>query len=87
MATHFGIEAGNEVASMRQSEIAAVQAHLRKMFGNQRIVLVLPGQRGGSVEVKVGDEFIGTVHRDEEDGEVSYAVQIAILAEDLTQVE
>lgn len=31
----------------------------------------------------VGGEFVGTVHRDAEDGEVSYAVQIAILAEDL----
>ena len=72
---------------MKQAEIAAVQAHLRRLFGNQRIVLVPPTRRGGSVEVKVGEEFVGTVHRDEEDGEVSYAVQIAVLAEDLAQVQ
>jgi hypothetical protein len=35
------------------------------------------------VELKVGDEFIGTVHRDAEDGEVSYAIQIVVLSEDL----
>jgi hypothetical protein len=35
------------------------------------------------VELKIGNEFIGTVHRDAEDGDVSYAVQIVVLAEDL----
>ncbi len=69
-----------------RAEIAAVQAHLRRLFGNERITLMPPQRRGGSVEVPVGGEFVGTVHRDDEDGEVSYAVQIAILAEDLGQV-
>ena len=72
---------------MRQAEIAAVQAHLRRLFGNQRIALVAPQRRGGSVEGRVGEEFVGTVHRDEEEGEVSYAVQIVVLAEDLQQVD
>jgi hypothetical protein len=34
----------------------------------------------------VGGEFVGTVHRDTEDGEVSYAIQIVVLAEDLSQL-
>lgn len=71
---------------MKQAELAAVQAHLRRLFANERIVVEASRHRGGSAEVKVGGEFIGTLHKDEEDGEVSYAVQIAILAEDLTQV-
>jgi len=33
--------------------------------------------------VRIGDEFIGTLHRDEEDGEVSFSLQMAILEEDL----
>lgn len=70
---------------MTRAEIAAVQTHLRKLFGNERIALMPPPRRGGSVEMLVGGEFVGTVHRDAEDGEVSYAVQIAILAEDLQQ--
>ena len=32
-----------------------------------------------------GSEFLGTVHRDDEDGEVSYSVQITILDEDLPE--
>jgi hypothetical protein len=71
---------------MGRAEIAAVQAHLRRLFGSERIVLVPPPRRGGSVEVRVGDEFVGTVHRDEEEGEVSYAVQIAFFAGGLAQV-
>ena len=32
-----------------------------------------------------GNEFLGTLHRDDEDGEVSYSVQITILDEDLPE--
>ncbi|MFT8243883.1 DUF3126 family protein [Roseomonas sp. BN140053] len=71
---------------MTQGEIAQVQAHLRKQFGNPRIVVAAPKQRGGSIELRIGDEFIGTVHRDSEDGEVSYAIQIVVLGEDLAQI-
>ena len=68
---------------MTPAEIAQVQAHLRKQFNNQQIVVAAPKRRGGSVELRIGDEFIGTIHRDAEDGEVSYAVQIVVLSEDL----
>ena len=71
---------------MTQGEIAAVQAHLRRLLGNQRITLAVPQRKNASVELRVGDEFVGTVHRDDEDGEVSYAIQIVVLAEDLSQV-
>ena len=68
---------------MTPAERAAVQAHLRRLFGNNRIGVLPPERKGGSVELKVGDEFIGTVHRDAEDCEVSYAIQIVVLSEDL----
>lgn len=68
---------------MTPAERAAVQAHLRRLFGNNRIVVAAPERKGASVELRVDDEFIGTVHRDAEDGEVSYAVQIVVLSEDL----
>ena len=68
---------------MNPDEISRLQTYLRKMFGNNTLTLVPPPRKGGTVEVKLEDEFIGTVHRDDEDGDVSYAVQIAVLAEDL----
>lgn len=69
--------------AMTPAERAAVQAHLRRLFGNNRIAVTAPERKGASVELRVGDEFIGTIHRDAEDGEVSYAVQIVVLSEDL----
>jgi hypothetical protein len=68
---------------MTPNEIARVQAYLRRLFGNDRIVIDPPTKRGAPVEVRVGDEFIGVLHRDEEEGEVSYALQVAILEQDL----
>ncbi|HBT41650.1 MAG TPA: DUF3126 domain-containing protein, partial [Rhodospirillaceae bacterium] len=33
--------------------------------------------------VYLGEQFVGVLHRDEDEGEVSYSLQIAILEEDL----
>jgi hypothetical protein len=68
---------------LTKSEIERVQAYLRRLLGTERISLIAPKQAGMSVEVEVGGEVIGTLHRDAEDGEVSYAVHLTILEEDL----
>lgn len=68
---------------MQHTDIARVQAYLRTTFGNDRIAVDAPKTRTGSVEVRVGDEFLGTLHRDVEDGEVSFSLHIMILEEDL----
>jgi len=43
----------------------------------------VPKRKGASVEVTVDKEFLGTLHRDDEDGEVSFSLHITILDEDL----
>jgi hypothetical protein len=68
---------------MTPSEIAKLQTYLRKLFGNEKIRINPPVKRGAPVEFFIGQEFVGVVHRDDEDGEVSYALQISILEEDL----
>ena len=68
---------------MTPNEIAKLQAYLRKLFGNEKIRINPPVKRGAPVEFFVGQEFVGVVHRDDEDGEISYALQISILEEDL----
>lgn len=71
---------------MQPSDIARVQAYLRRTLGSNRITIEQPKQRSASVEVRVDDEFIGTLHRDVEDGEVSFSLHITILEEDLPPV-
>ena len=68
---------------MAASEIERVQAYLRRLLGTERVRVVAPRRAGMSVEVAAGEEVIGTLHRDVEDGEVSYAVHLTILEEDL----
>ena len=68
---------------MKPTDIARVQSYLRSTLGSDRIVIEVPKQRGASVEVRAGREFLGTLHRDDEDGEVSYSLHITILEEDL----
>ncbi len=71
---------------MTPAELAAVQAQLPRQKGNYNIKLRTPQRKNASVELYDGTEFVGTVHRDTEDGEVSYAIQIVVLAEDLSQI-
>lgn len=72
---------------MTPLEIARVQAYLRKRFSNNLIRVVAPARKGMSVEFAIGDEVLGTVYRDDEDGEVSYSVNLSILDEDLPDVQ
>lgn len=68
---------------MTPNDIARVQTYLRRLLGSERIRLVPPARKGMSVEVAVDEEVIGTIHRDEDEGEVSFAVHITVLEEDL----
>lgn len=68
-------------AVVKRSELLSVEKYLRRKFGNNAITL--NEQKDGSCEVLIDDEFIGVLFRDEEDGELSYAFNMAILDIDL----
>lgn len=70
-------------ATMNANEIARLQAYLRGLFGNSAITIRPPKKPTAPIEVYIGEEFIAVVHRDEDDGEVSYALNMAILEDDL----
>ena len=70
-------------AGMTTADLARVEAYLRAVLGGRRIHLRVPRNHSASVEVLAGDEFLGTLHRDEDDGEVSFSLHITILEEDL----
>jgi hypothetical protein len=78
---------GGDGELMTPLDIARVQAYLRKLFSNNLIRIVAPTRKGLSVEFAVGDEVLGTVYKDEEDGEISYSVTLTILDEDLPDVQ
>ena len=70
---------------MTRNEVLKVKNYLRQLFDNDNLDVKLPAREGATVEVYMGDEFIGTMHRDDEEGEVSYDLNITILEEDLAE--
>jgi len=68
---------------MTEVEVQKLQKYLRDKFGNDNFRLVDRIKSADSLEVYLAEEFIGTLYRDEEDGEISYAFNMAILEIDL----
>ena len=68
---------------MKPEELAKLNNYFRKTFGLQTIAVRKRPQKDDSCEVYIGDEFIGVISKDEEDGELSYHFSMAILDIDL----
>jgi hypothetical protein len=64
-------------------ELVRVQTYLRKVFGAKTLSVRARPKVKDSAEVYVGDEFVGTLTRDDDDGELCYQFQMAILDLDL----
>ena len=68
---------------MTEAEVQKLQNYLREKFGNENFRLVDRIKSEDSLEVYLAEEFIGTIYRDDEEGEVSYDFNMAILEMDL----
>jgi hypothetical protein len=66
-----------------KQDLPRLQNYLRKRFNNQTLKLVMPPKKTDMAEVFIADEQIATLSRDDEDGEVCYYLQMAILDIDL----
>ena len=71
---------------MDTSEVSRVQKYLRDLFGCQDIQVRRRTQKDDSSEVYLNDDFVGVIFRDEDEGELSYHFQMAILEVDLPTV-
>ncbi len=68
---------------MKPDELAKLTAYFRKIFNNPALAVKARPQKKDSGEVYIGEDFLGVVFRDEEDGELSYNFSMAILDIDL----
>ncbi|GBQ09034.1 MULTISPECIES: DUF3126 family protein [Saccharibacter] len=71
------------MADISAAEIPRLQQSLRRLLGSPQLTVEPPARKGLTVEIAVAGEVIGTVCRDEDEGEVSYAVNLTVLEEDL----
>lgn len=70
---------------MTRDELLRLERYLRKTFKLQGLQVRQRPKKDDSAEVYIDDEFIGVLFRDDEDGEVSYQFQMAILDMDLKE--
>jgi hypothetical protein len=66
-----------------KEDVPKLQKYLRKTFRCEALRVVMHPKKKDMAEVSIGDEFIATLYREEDDGEVSYQLQMAILDVDL----
>jgi hypothetical protein len=66
-----------------KTEMAKVESYLRKTFSNLNLRVVGRPKKTDSAEVYVGEEFVGVLFLDDEDGDRSYNFTMAILDTDL----
>ncbi len=69
--------------ALDNGEIAKLQIYMRKLFRLDTISVVKRPKKDDSVEVMVGDEFVGVIFKDTDEGETSYHFDMCILEMDL----
>jgi len=75
-----------EGAAVNHPEIIKLQKFLQQKFGNRNIDVRPRNKQNDSVEVYLGEEFLGLIYVDDEDGDRSYNFQMAILDVDLDEI-
>ncbi|MBP0439655.1 DUF3126 family protein [Tianweitania sediminis] len=68
---------------MKPDEIKKLDAYFKRVFRNPGLQVKARPRKDDSAEVYMGDEFLGIVFKDDEDGELSYNFSMAILDVDL----
>ena len=72
---------------MNHPEIIKLQRFLQQKFSNKAIDVRPRNKQNDSVEVYLGEEFLGLIFVDDEDGDRSYNFTMAILDVDLDEVK
>jgi hypothetical protein len=70
---------------VKKEELAKVEAYLRKTFGTKDMTVRARPKKDDSAEVYIGEDFVAVLYREDEEGEVSYQFQMAILDIDLEE--
>ena len=69
-----------------RDDIPRLQRYMQKTFGCPQLEVRARPKKDDSAEVYIRDEFIGVLFKDEDEDELSYQFQMAILDFDLQDV-
>lgn len=68
---------------MNKLELIKLQNYLQKLFKNKDLNVRVRPNQSDSLEVYMDEDFIGLIYKDDDEGEISYDFQMAILDFDL----
>jgi len=68
---------------MKREEITRLENYLQRKFELPKLEVRARQKQDDSAEVYLGGEFIGVLYRDDDDEDLSYQFQMAILEMDL----
>jgi hypothetical protein len=68
---------------LKPDEIRKLDAYFKRTFQNPQLQVKARPRKDDSCEVYLGEEFLGIVFKDDDDGELSYNFSMAILDVDL----
>lgn len=74
------------MSNITPEEMAKLKAYIEKKFKASGITVKKREKTEDSIELLIDNEFIGLIYKDEEDGDVSYNFDMAILDIDLEEV-
>ncbi|RUW17132.1 DUF3126 family protein [Mesorhizobium sp. M4B.F.Ca.ET.215.01.1.1] len=61
---------------MKPDEIRKLDAYFKRVFQNLKLQVKARPRKEDSAEVYVGDEFLGIVFKDEDDGDYNFSMAI-----------
>lgn len=70
---------------MKEAEITKIEKYLRQKFDLASLQVRARPRKDDSAEVYIGEEFIGLLYRDDDEGDLSYNFSMAILEFDLEE--
>jgi hypothetical protein len=73
-------------AKLKKEDLGKLETYLRKTFGTKNLTVRARPKKDDSAEVYVGEDFVATITVDDEDGDLAYQFQMAILDVDLEEV-
>ena len=69
---------------MKPDELRKLDAYFKRTFMNQALQVKARPRKDDSAELFLGEEFLGIIYRDDEDGDLSYNFSMAILDVDIS---
>jgi len=68
---------------VKPEELKKLDSYFKRTFRNMDLTVKARPRKDDSAELYIGEEFLGLIYKDEDEGELSYNFSMAILEMDL----